>query len=256
MVSFNFWGQLVFVCLLSLSPKVSLIPIPVMCDESSATSTPDNPYKNNVKSLLIRLFPIAYKSTGYYSVVGADTPDAVYGLFLCRGDVPADDCGKCVVEASSQIEERCPGSKVAISWFDDCLLRYSNSTDSPFYYRGVDINKQIIPDVERYSTALLGLMQDLAQAMPNQSSKRFVTKQVNLTAVSTLYGLQQCIPNISTADCNMCLRDAISLLQGCCLRSRSARILLDSCIVWFDIKPFYNSTTPPLPPPPPPTSSG
>ncbi|XAR73357.1 Non-specific serine/threonine protein kinase [Bertholletia excelsa] len=262
MVSFNFWGHFLFVCFLSLSPRVNLSPVPLACGDNQTASIPNHTYKKNLNSLFLRLSSNAFASSGYYySAVGANTPDAVYGFFLCRGDVSAGDCRECVVVASVQLGETCPDSKMAIIWLDDCLLRYSyksiipNSKRLLFSYGGRNINKQIIADVNRYSTALEGLMQDLANAVPDQSSKKFATKEVNLTAVSTLYGLQQCIPNISTADCNMCLRDAISLLRDCCLQSRSARILISSCIVWFDIKPFYNST-PLLLPPPPATSSG
>ncbi|XAR73352.1 Non-specific serine/threonine protein kinase, partial [Bertholletia excelsa] len=198
----------------------------------------------------------------YYSAVGPNTPDVVYGLFLCRGDVSAVACRDCVAEASKKITETCPLSKVAISWFDNCLLRYSNkyifsgSKEDPFFFQGIKIDKQSITDVNRYSKAVMELMQDLAQAVPIQSSKMFDTKEkeVNLNAVSKLYGLQQCVPDVARTECKMCLEDAVSRLRNCCLQSRSAKMLFHSCIVWFDSQPFYNNTPPPSPLPA--TSSG
>ncbi|XAR73356.1 Non-specific serine/threonine protein kinase [Bertholletia excelsa] len=261
MVSFNLWGQVLFVCFLSLSPRVNLSPDSFACQNSTENYTPNSTFGRNLNNLMSKLSSNAPTTDGYYySAVGPNTPDAVYGLFLCRGDVSAVACRDCVAEASKKIMEACPVSKVAISWFDNCWLRYSNkyifsgSKEAPFFYRGINIDKQSITDVNRYRKAVMELMQDLAQAVPVQSSKMFATKEVNLNAVSKLYGLQQCIPDIATTECKMCLQHAVSLLQNCCLQSTGARMLFHSCIVWFDSQPFYNNTPPPSPLPS--TSSG
>ncbi|KAI4298628.1 hypothetical protein L6164_032163 [Bauhinia variegata] len=56
--------------------------------------------------------------------------DTVYGLFMCRGDVPPDLCRECVVNATQRLENTsslvCPFGKGAIIWYDECFVRYSN----------------------------------------------------------------------------------------------------------------------------------
>jgi hypothetical protein len=65
----------------------------------------------------------ASQSYSFYN----DTSNGIYGLFLCRGDVNSTTCQSCVSYASQDIISRCPSTRTATIWFDECMLRYSNS---------------------------------------------------------------------------------------------------------------------------------
>ncbi|GLT69649.1 hypothetical protein SLA2020_417850 [Shorea laevis] len=56
----------------------------------------------------------------------AQLVDTVYGLFLCRGDLSADACRDCAADATKDVVDRCPNEQVAVAWYDECMLRYSN----------------------------------------------------------------------------------------------------------------------------------
>ncbi|CAI9760048.1 unnamed protein product [Fraxinus pennsylvanica] len=126
-------------------------------------------------------------------------------------------------------------------------------------------NPQNITDQpDRFRTLLANTMNEAAtEAADDLSGKKFATKQANFTAFQTLYTLAQCTPDLSSSDCNTCLRDGISTLPSCCNSKQGARVIFLSCNVRYETYPFYNSTlvpapapppnqnTPPLPPPPP-----
>ncbi|THG00535.1 hypothetical protein TEA_012234 [Camellia sinensis var. sinensis] len=82
-------------------------------------------FESNLKCLIIRSL---YNNRGdsiFFNDTQGDYPDKVYGLFLCSGDVPASVCQNCINVASNEIVKDCPFKKVAIIWYDECLIRYS-----------------------------------------------------------------------------------------------------------------------------------
>ena len=99
-------------------------------------------------------------------------------------------------------------------------------------------------------------MKDLASEISNvgTGAKKFGTKEANFTAFQTLYSLAQCTSDLSGNDCNTCLQIAISNIPGCCGGKQGGRVLYPSCIVWFEVYPYYqkgNTSAPTLSPPPP-----
>ncbi|XP_044482996.1 cysteine-rich receptor-like protein kinase 10 isoform X2 [Mangifera indica] len=85
-----------------------------------------------------------------------------------------------------------------------------------------------------------------ATAEAVNTSKMFATRKVNLDVSRTLYGLVQCTPDLSKFDCNSCLEAAFSYLRTSQVGSR---VLSPSCIVRYELYPFYNETEPLAPPP-------
>ncbi|KAL7212072.1 hypothetical protein ACSBR2_014856 [Camellia fascicularis] len=250
---FLFLGLL---CFLSLSIQVSSVPFGYDC-AATITYTPNSTYKSNLDILLSVLSSNATFTNGFYNfTVGQDSSnDVVHGLFLCRGDVSANDCQNCVSTASKELVQLCPKQKTAIAYYDNCLLRYSNQyifsvldQSSPHEMHN-PIN--ITNNLDRFRQVLSNIMDDVVtRAVKDQSGKKFATKTANVTAVDELYGLAQCTPDISSKDCNTCLSDAISNLPICCEGKQGGRYLFPSCNVRYELYPFYNNATA-LPPPPP-----
>ncbi|KAL7213420.1 hypothetical protein ACSBR2_016026 [Camellia fascicularis] len=169
-----------------------------------------------------------------YSKAGSTAPDIAYCLFLCRGDVSADICQDCVVSATNEVVQRCPTSKVVISW-----------------------NIQNVTDQIHFREAWGGVMDHVAtRASNSESGKKFASREANFSVLQTLYSLAQCTPNLTT----------ISNISICCDGNKGARILFPSCNIRYELYPFYDFATtaplpspvlppPPPPPPPSPTSS-
>ncbi|XP_031095458.1 cysteine-rich receptor-like protein kinase 25 [Ipomoea triloba] len=248
-------GYILILCIcLQISPFIGATfkPLGNFC-QNTPTYTPNTTYEANLKSLLPTLSSHANRQNGFFTA--GDHQDTVYGLFMCRGDVSAADCGACVSDASATVLQRCPNQKTATIWYDFCTLSYSdgpvygipNPSFVPFYlYNG---NKDSRPDSFMMSVNKT-LTQLAARVVNDQSAGRnFATEEGNFTESERIYSLAQCRPDIGNRDCETCLRKAIEELQSCCYSRLSATALSLDCYMKYATEPFYTSTAAPAPPP-------
>ncbi|MBA0725262.1 hypothetical protein Golax_021859, partial [Gossypium laxum] len=96
--------------------------------------------------------------------------------------------------------------------------------------------------------------------MKNASyGSKFDTGNMNFTESEKVYGLVQCTLNISETDCRICLQGAMVELSECYGKKQGGRVLRPSCIAWFELSLFYDSSsidTPSLTPFDPPLTPG
>ncbi|GMY37008.1 cysteine-rich receptor-like protein kinase 10, partial [Fagus crenata] len=214
-------------------------------------NTPNNTYQSNRNNLLLYLSSNATGNTEYYNATAStvsSVEDTVYGLFVCRGDMSADDCRDCVADATKVIVNLCPVQKAAIAWYEQCMIRYSNRyifssmAPDPSFYFWSPLN---ISEPDRFNQLVQTTMNDLASQLLNVRSgaKKFKTKEATFTALQTLYTLAQCTPDLSGADCNSCLKIATNTLPGCCGGKQEGTVLLPSCVIKYAVSPFYTVNT-------------
>ncbi|XP_015574231.2 cysteine-rich receptor-like protein kinase 10 [Ricinus communis] len=246
-------------------------PLYYVCSNTTAF-TPNSTYQTNLNKLLSSLSNNANNSIGFFNISSGQQPDDVYGSFLCRGDVSTDVCQDCVTFATQDIVKRCPIEKVAIVWYDECLLRYENQSfistmdQTPELYMW---NTQNIStsDQVRFNGLLASTMNNLATEASTAASgeKKFAVKEDSFTSFQKLYSLVQCTPDLSTSDCGQCLQTAISNLPSCCGGKQGGRVLYPSCNIRYEVYLFFNATaleppppapSPVVPLPPPPTGLG
>ena len=255
---------LVFLSMLSFLSLTTYAAIPVQLKEVCANTTfsPSSIYQSNLKSLLTSLSSNATHNLEFYNTTsGQNTSDPVYSLFLCRGDVTPQVCRECVAAAVKEINNKCSREKVAVIWYDECLLRYSNKS----FFSTVDekpkfglLNTQNVTDQDRFNRVLAKTMNETAAQVSNVpiGAKKFGTKEVNLSAFQTLYNLVQCTNDLSGTGCSSCLQAAINLLPWCCSGKQGGRIVFPSCNIRYELYPFYRmvtvtpTPTPALPSPP------
>ncbi|KAM4112999.1 hypothetical protein ACJW30_05G184300 [Castanea mollissima] len=244
------------------------IHLNTVCENT--TFSPNSIYQSNLKSLLSS-FSSNANLEFYATTKGQNTSDPVYGLSNCRGDVTSQVCRECVEAAVKELTNKCSRQKVAVTWYDECILRYSNWSflttvdERPMF--GL-LNTQNVTDQDKFNqlvnTSMIALLTDLAREISDVSTgaKKFGTRQVNISAFQTLYNLLQCTPDLSGADCYNCLLDAIKLVPWCCGGKQGGRIVFPSCNIRYELYPFYRmAATAPLPspglePPPPDFDSG
>ncbi|CAA2956867.1 cysteine-rich receptor-like protein kinase 10 isoform X1 [Olea europaea var. sylvestris] len=244
-------------CILCFCTRIRSNPLYHWCPDT-ATYSPNSTYRSNLKQLLIALSSNASREIGFYDpMVGRGLPNTVYGLFLCRGDVNTDVCQQCVENATTEVLQRCPKEKGAAIWYDYCTIRYSNESihsrpeDSfTLYIANV---QNITDEPNRFKQLLEETMNEITSeaANSNPSGKRFATKTAHFTASVSLYTLAQCMPYLTSGDCDNCLRNAIPQLITCCDSRKGGRVIGESCNIWYEIYPFFNSTVAPPPPPTP-----
>ncbi|GAB4830971.1 Cysteine-rich receptor-like protein kinase 11, variant 3 [Ancistrocladus abbreviatus] len=207
---------------------------------------PKTTFQTNRDRLLSSLAANAIQPNGFYNttVSRRGGGSAVYGLFLCRGDDSLDTCQACVKTAVNYTLHNCPTGKVAIVWYDVCMIRYSNES----FFGAADYGFAYYmwnPYYAGNATAFMNLVDDTmndiaATAATGGSGQKFATKHVNFTASETLYALAQCTPDLSSSLCSQCLSQCIGHLSDCCDRRQGGRVLYPSCNVRYEIGPFYS----------------
>ncbi|XP_028776254.1 putative receptor-like protein kinase At4g00960 [Neltuma alba] len=245
-----FTSFLVFLTIFFITSKASFNYTAHYC--SNATIVPANTtFKRNLNVLLYSLTSNASQFGGYYmTIMGFGTTDAVNGLFLCRGDVISPTaCEDCVTAAAKDLTTRCPNRTEAIIWYDQCMLRY---TGKYFRYDSVtpgvnlDDGKRFSGrDLEQFNVSLFNLLTDLTtKAARPPTVKKFAVGQAILSSspVTTLYALEQCTDDLTSDQCETCLRNAIGIFGNCCEGKQGARVLLASCYIRYELYPFYNVT--------------
>ncbi|TKY51084.1 Cysteine-rich receptor protein kinase 25 [Spatholobus suberectus] len=227
--------------------------VPIFLRENCTTNetfTANTTFQFNLRTLFSSLSSNATGNTEFYNatVSGGSPSDTVYGLFLCRGDVPPQLCQQCVANATqklSQGSDTCTFAKSAIIWYDECLVRYSDRD----FFSTVDTRPRMrlrntanVSDTKSFLRLLYSTLNETADEAANSSNganKLYATRQAKISGFQTLYCLTQCTPDLPPQDCRRCLSGVIGDLSWCCPGSQGGRVLYPSCNFRYELYPFY-----------------
>lgn len=230
--------------------------------------TADSKYGKNRNLLLSSLAFNVSVNGGYHTAIVGQDPDKVYGLALCRGDNPPESCASCVNFTIHDMLTKCPNQKEAISWAGmdfPCVVHYSNRSifgqvELKPMESNYNVNK-VTSNMTLFDQIWWSLMErTLVKASSGTSKLKYATEEVNLTRSETMYALMQCTPDISRSECVFCLRQQMGYLQSCCYGRRGSYVVGPSCILRWELYPFYSSpvaaaSPSPLSAPSPPSST-
>ncbi|KAL4178811.1 hypothetical protein AMTRI_Chr13g117020 [Amborella trichopoda] len=243
---------LLFLSLLefTLLPHVTKAQAAQHCVGSNYTA--GSRYEENLKSLLQSLQANVPISTGFNSTTSGTSPDRVYGLALCRGDTTTAQCRDCMNMSITDALRLCPNKKEAIFWYNNCLLRYS---DSSFFgsIEGILIylsNINNATNQESFNKELGVLMRNLT-TMAISDPRLYASGTIMYDNFVTIYGLLQCTRDLDATKCRSCLESRIGHIQTCCNGRVGGQVLSGSCILRFETESFFTPSPPPPPPPPP-----
>lgn len=211
--------------------------------ETNGNYTSNSIYKKNLDSALANLYSAANTSnSGFYNASVGEGSDRVHAFVLCRGDVQPDICRSCVRDSTSMLRKLCPNQKEAGEWYQQCMLRYSNSSilnrvvtepTGSLWGRNAE-------DMVQFNQDLRDLLDDLkARAI----QRKFATGKRRGPNFQTIYGLVQCTPDLSSMQCSDCLDNAFRYISTCCSGRIGGQILKPSCRLRFEVGRFYNETT-------------
>ncbi|KAF7847393.1 hypothetical protein BT93_L3008 [Corymbia citriodora subsp. variegata] len=213
---------------------------------NSSTFTRNSTYEVNLDLLLESLLSHTNASNGFFNTSTGEPreADAVYGRFLCRGDVSKDVCTECVKAARVSIKEKCPVVKEAILWYDECVLQYSYRNFFPASYEVPileNYNRRNVNEPAKFMKLLEKTMKQLITRAAKRSDKKYATKEAPIKGYSdaTLHTFAQCRPDLSMAQCEDCLQNVTLILQTNQTGKIGGRILRPSCFARFELNPFY-----------------
>ncbi|KAK7364263.1 hypothetical protein VNO80_12792 [Phaseolus coccineus] len=207
----------------------------------STNVTADSDFKVHLSTLFSYMSSNATNQMDYKDGV----EDTVYGLFMCRGDLPSRLCQQCVLNATHRISSDCNSFQEGVIWYSHCMLRYSyrhffsQVEKSPAYKILSLINT--FSDVKEQNLFTYGLtktLNNLIEAAP-LSSARYVTKSSQMDDSQTLYVLAQCTQDLYGDDCMDCLEDIYKNMPFSQLGNPGGRILYPSCNIRYEFFQFY-----------------
>ncbi|XP_030528979.1 cysteine-rich receptor-like protein kinase 10 [Rhodamnia argentea] len=223
----------------------------------SPNDTANSTFSSNLASLLGSLSAGASAGNSFYR----NGSSGVFGLFLCRGDVLSSTCQSCVGNATQMLPQRCTSNRTAIIWYDECMLRYSDTdffgaiaTDVVVFMWNVQNNTSPDePDVKA-----LALIYNLAATVPNNAMLYGVQEFDGGDASQRRYGLEQCSRDINGSQCGYCLAQLTTYIGKCCEGKMGWRILTPSCNLRYEDYLFYRqqaASPQPVPSATPPSST-
>ena len=216
-------------------------------------------YRKNLNLLLSSLPSHVADSGGFYNATIGQGLNKVYAQALCRGDLDMAKCCNCMNTTSQEITKQCTNPKEGFKWGANstCILRYSNRNIfgimevAPSQWEP-SLKNISSTDSEQFNQTLHNLMKSLVtKASLGSSSLKFAVGNKSFNSSTDVYGLVQCTPDISQKDCISCLHYAVGDISRCCGGKVGGKVLRLSCIVWFELYKFYNTTlanSPSLPP--------
>ncbi|XP_054787217.1 cysteine-rich receptor-like protein kinase 25 isoform X2 [Prosopis cineraria] len=215
------------------------------CFTSFGTYAPNSTYPFNLNTLLSKLTSNHNVDYGFYNLTYGQSPNTVYGIGLCRGDVTPTTCRSCL-RNSTTITQSCDEYTTAIAIHDECLLFYSDYTisgvvstlDFTIDDRSVIDN---ITDWDQYKQVLNNLLGSLSrQAASGDSRRKFAAGNTDAgSSRRKIYGVAQCMPDLNELECRNCLGGAISRIPECCEGSTGGRVVKPSCNIRFESHKFY-----------------
>lgn len=181
----------------------------------------------------------------------------VYEVALCRGDVNPAACRMCIAEAGHNLTHLCPEQKEAITWYEKCMVRYSNRpifgiTELDGYIKPTGSKIASNTSVDQFSKALSSLLSELkTRAASGDSKRKFAFGKTSDAGFQTIYGLAQCTPDQIQANCTFCLDFVIGSIPRFLLGLDGGMVLTPSCFVRYEIYHFYDASADAAPPPQP-----
>ncbi|XP_027364752.1 cysteine-rich receptor-like protein kinase 25 [Abrus precatorius] len=218
---------------------------------------PNTTFQSNLNTLFSSLISNSslQSNNGFYTTtVGQNTTDVVNGLFLCRGDVNATLCHGCVATAANDITRLCPNDRESIIWSDFCMLHYSESTLNNNIDTGLSVHdtRVINSNIDKFNQLFAELLYGLAEKAAAAVEIKYAAGEKGFTSTQTLYGMAQCVPELTREGCTACLQSAIRSLT---MYSVRAEFMFPACHIRYQLYPFLYNTTSEMPRVPSPSSA-
>ncbi|CAN6175681.1 unnamed protein product [Urochloa humidicola] len=244
------------VAVVLLLPPPAAATLKISCDDSEYTA--NSTFQANLDRLAAALPGNASASPAGFATasVGA-AHDQANALALCRGDTNASACAACVAAAFRDAQQWCPLDKGVAVYRDACVLRFAGTRFLDFLQGNQWLVSELIPVVDTatgsvnaseawFSAAVSGIFTALvdraAAAASNSTRKYFATAEMGFDP--KLYGLAQCAPDLTPAQCQDCLRQLFRVTEQRHLSVRPLSLWSSAFLVWcslrYSVSPFYD----------------
>ncbi|CAM0906156.1 unnamed protein product [Alopecurus aequalis] len=207
---------------------------------------PNSTFAANLATMSAVL-PKNASASGFSAGAFGRAPDTAYGLGLCRGDVIGDSCTGCLAMAFNGSADMCRYSKDVTIFYDQCHVRFY---DRDFLAGAGNSPEKVasnMNNVSRGNVAVFDrLVDSLANALADKASNasgRYATGQAGFPPDKiNVYGLAQCTPDLTTAQCRGCLAEIIGQMPESLSGRVGGRILGVRCNYRYEKDIFFATT--------------
>ncbi|XP_044977251.1 cysteine-rich receptor-like protein kinase 15 isoform X2 [Hordeum vulgare subsp. vulgare] len=243
----------------STSPSRAPAPSP-----PTSNTTNSSAFRANVLALLNAL-PHAAASSGFASLSSGAGGDRAFVRGICRGDSTQSECLANLEVAVRDFGGRCASSRSAAAWYDKCCVTYADTNASVGYedlLQEVLFDRNKVSDPDSYDRTYYELMKSLAARVAGGAGggparmSMFATGQAVYAPgdpKGTMYGLMQCMRDLSAAECGRCLRLIVPKLPTCCSGYQGGVARNFNCHLRIQVYTYYDlalNAPPPAPAPP------
>ncbi|CAH8360153.1 unnamed protein product [Eruca vesicaria subsp. sativa] len=220
------------------------------CMDDNGHFRPNSTYDTN-RRLILSLLPsnVTSKEGLFFNGSIGQEPNRVYAVGMCIPGSTSDDCSDCIKTASDDLIQNCPNQTNAFTWPGDptlCYVRYSNTSflgSANLYLPAVVYNTgDITSNLTEFTTIWENLVvrmidaASLAKSTPSSSNNHYKADVASVTSLQNIYALMQCTPDLSSGDCDNCLRQSARDYKSCCGQKQGGVVMRPSCFFRWDIK--------------------
>ncbi|EOA33429.1 hypothetical protein CARUB_v10020594mg [Capsella rubella] len=207
---------------------------------SPAKFSPGSGYEANLNSLLSSFVSSTVQIRYVNFTVPNKKPEpgvTVYGLYQCRGDLDPTSCSTCVSRANAQVGTLCSNSYSGFLQMDSCLVRYDNTSFFGVQDKTLRLNK-CGQAMELNDQDALTRISDVIGSLGSGSDS------YRTGGNGDVQGTAQCMGDLSTAQCQDCLSDAIGRLKSDCGMAQGGYVYLSKCYARFSVASSHARQTP------------
>ncbi|KAG2248898.1 hypothetical protein Bca52824_088526 [Brassica carinata] len=266
------WSLFSILCFVLISFGIASVSAQT-CMDNDGHFRPNGTYDTNRRLILSSLPSNVTTQEGLFfnGSIGQE-PNRVYAIGMCIPGSTPQDCSDCIKSASDGLIQSCPNQTNAFTWPGDptlCYVRYSNTSflgssdldPRPLLFNTGDINSNLTEFTKTWEDLVVRMIDaaSTAKNTPSSSNNHYKADMAPLTALENIYALMQCTPDLSSGDCDNCLRQSARDYQSCCGQKQGGVVMRPSCFFRWDLykysKAFDNITVTSSPPPLPPMAS-
>uniref|UniRef100_A0A1J3G4N3 Cysteine-rich receptor-like protein kinase 11 n=2 Tax=Noccaea caerulescens TaxID=107243 RepID=A0A1J3G4N3_NOCCA len=182
---------------------------------------------------------------------------------MCMAGAEPQTCSDCIQASSEYLSENCPNQTDSYDWSPKkvlCFVRYSNSS----FFNEIDLEPYAAElyvgdtpgNVTEYNSKWEDLMKRTIAAASSSTPgplarTHYAADMIPLTGFLNIYALMQCIPGISSGDCQKCLLENVRKQQDCCIKAKGSAVRRPVCYSISDTSPFFGAFDHIRPSPPP-----
>lgn len=185
-------------------------------------------------------------SSGYGQTEPGGSPNLVYGVGQCHGDIPLDECPNCMYEARANLSN-CFPSNGGMVFLDGCYLRIENynlfldTVNNTSWQRTICDNSTQKDGVKGFDATALRAIREAVDAAPDHDNSyaEIVEPIPELSSDASVTVLANCWRTLNSSLCKSYLMDAIGFVSQC-LPLSEGRTLNAGCFLRYSDELFLN----------------